>query len=456
MHIARIAAEFFNTPLLISDDAAHAIEAFLWQRIVTAESGGDYKALDKPLDRAVIDSARKPYSVSDGIALIGIDGELVNRGSYVGASSGVTSYEGIAAQIKAAQADAAVNGIMLEVNSPGGSAAGLAAVQQVINSASKPIWAIANAQAASAAYWIASSADRVGVVPDGMAGSIGTVIVMRDLTKAMEKAGVAAHIIRSGGRKYRGSGMEAIDPATIARMQQVVDAYSADFFAAVAANRGISVDAVDAMDGEMFMAAEAKKLKLVDAVATVSDFHAQMVKAIRGGSAHKVSKGKPAASAISISTKGNTMSGDLVHSAADLDAAKATAHAEGVKAGEANGIKVGATAERERISAILALDEAKGREAQAQHIALKTNASVEDAKGILAAAPKVEAENPLKPKVDLLKDAMANAANGNPDVDADASLKGSGGGDDKSPQARAAQERAAAEAQFGKPQPGIR
>lgn len=447
MHIARIAAEFFNKPLLISDDAAHAIEAFLWQRIVTAESGGDYKALDKPLERRVIESARKPYSVSDGIALIGIDGELVNRGSYVGASSGVTSYEGVVAQIKAAQADAAVNGIMLEINSPGGSAAGLAAVQQVINSASKPIWAIANAQAASAAYWIASSADRVGVVPDGMAGSIGTVIVMRDLTKAMEKAGVSAHIVRSGDRKYRGSGMEAIDPATIARMQQVVDAYSADFFAAVAANRGISVDAVAAMNGEMFMAAEAKKLKLVDAVATVSDFHAQMVKAIRGGSAHKVSKGKPAASAISISTKGNTMSGDLVHSAADLDAAKATAHAEGVKAGEANGIKAGATAERERISAILALDEAKGRETQAQHIALKTNASVEDAKGILAAAPKVEAENPLKPKEDLLKAAMANAANGNPDVEADASLKGANS--KPSEDQKIAANKAAIKAQFG-------
>lgn len=241
--------------------------------------------------------------------------------------------------------------------------------------------------------------------------------------------------------------MEAIDPATIARMQEVVDAYSADFFAAVAANRGISVDAVDAMNGEMFMAAEAKKLKLVDAVATVSDFHAQMVKAIRGGSAHKVSKGKPAASAISISTKGNTMSGDLVHSAADLDAAKATAHAEGVKAGEANGIKAGATAERERISAILALDEAKGREAQAQHIALKTNASVDDAKGILAVAPKVEAENPLKPKQDLLDAAMGKAANANPDVDADASLKGANG--KPSEDQKIAANKAAIKAQFG-------
>ena len=120
------------------------------------------------------------------------------------------------------------------------------------------------------------------------------------------------------------------------------------------------------------------------------------------------------------------MSDEKTYTAADIDAAKATARTEGIESGKAEGIKAGAEAERARIGAILGCDEAKGREAMANHIAFKTASTVDDAKGLLAAAPKAEPENPLLPKQNLLDAAMKNE----PDktVQPDASLKGSNSG----------------------------
>ena len=66
----------------------------------------------------------------------------------------------------------------------------------------------------------------------------------------------------------------------------------------------------------------------------------------------------------------------------------------------------GATAERERMAAILGCEEAQGRAEQAQHLATKTSVSVADAKGILAASPKAQARSPLD----------AAMASGGPDV----------------------------------------
>ena len=65
-----------------------------------------------------------PYPVVDGIAVIEISGVLIHRGGWIGQSSGLTSYEGIAAQLQAALADPGVRGIALDIDSFGGEVAG--------------------------------------------------------------------------------------------------------------------------------------------------------------------------------------------------------------------------------------------------------------------------------------------------------------------------------------------
>ena len=99
----------------------------------------------------------QPFAVVDGIAVIEIAGTLVHRGAWIGQSSGLTSYEGIAAQLQAALADPAIRGIALDIDSFGGEVAGafdladrIRAVRQV-----KPVQAFVADHALSAAYALA-------------------------------------------------------------------------------------------------------------------------------------------------------------------------------------------------------------------------------------------------------------------------------------------------------------
>jgi hypothetical protein len=245
--------------------------------------------------------------------------------------------------------------------------------------------------------------------------------------------GINVTVVQAGAKKTQFSQLNALSPEAQKQAEGIVGDIYNDFAAHVAAGRGMSVDAVKATEADVFAAKDAKKIGLIDAVVTQDQFHLAMVAAMRKGKPVGAPMGNSSVSAIlkpTYTLKGTTMSGEFIHTAEDLAQAKAEGIAAGREAGmqaaKTEGLKAGVTAERERITAILALEESKGREAQAQHIALKTQASVEDAQGILAASPVAVAPNPLKPSADLLADAMKAQANGNPDVGADASLSGSG------------------------------
>ena len=141
MHHAQIAQRAFNTPLMVDPAKALAFLSGLGPRITGQEinfAGLDGGTVDH---RAVTPAARgslfgsdlaqrhqqtgsQPFAFIDGIAVIEIAGTLVHRGSWIGQSSGLTSYEGIAAQLQAALADTSVRGIALDIDSFGGEVAG--------------------------------------------------------------------------------------------------------------------------------------------------------------------------------------------------------------------------------------------------------------------------------------------------------------------------------------------
>jgi ClpP class serine protease len=85
-----------------------------------------------------------PYAVENGAAILPIVGSLVNRGAWVGAYSGLVSYEGIEAQLNAALADDAVNHSVLDIDSPGGEATGMFRLGEKLRAARqrKPITAL--------------------------------------------------------------------------------------------------------------------------------------------------------------------------------------------------------------------------------------------------------------------------------------------------------------------------
>jgi ClpP class serine protease len=99
----------------------------------------------------------------DGIAIIPIEGTLVHKAYGMDAVSGMRSYIEIQQEIEDAATDPAVKGILLDVDSPGGEVAGIFELADTIHSArsAKPILSVANSNALSGAYLLASGAQRV-------------------------------------------------------------------------------------------------------------------------------------------------------------------------------------------------------------------------------------------------------------------------------------------------------
>ena len=154
---ARIAARAFNTPLLVEPSKAMAFMSGLGPRILgrqveIANEDGLEGATAPPARASIIagnlnerlrQHGDAPYPVIDGIAVIEISGVLIHRGSWIGESSGQTSYEGIAAQIEAAASDPSVRGVALEIDSFGGEVAGVFDLADRIRALrrAKPVWA---------------------------------------------------------------------------------------------------------------------------------------------------------------------------------------------------------------------------------------------------------------------------------------------------------------------------
>ena len=211
-----IAERVLGRPLLVLPAKAELIVTILGERIGVA--GGEISENDPDVLAAIgasrfVGEPGGPYDArgrrrimfrqQDGLAIIDVMGSLVNRGAWLGTSSGLTSYEGLAAQIEAAVADHTVRGIVLDIDSPGGEATGAFGFYETIRAARqrKPVVAIVNDMAASAAYGIAAQANEIVISPSSMTGSIGVVMVHMDHSKEMEKRGRKPTLIFAGDHK---------------------------------------------------------------------------------------------------------------------------------------------------------------------------------------------------------------------------------------------------------------
>ena len=146
--------------------------------------------------------------------------------------------------------------------------------------AQKPVVAVANSLAASAAYWIGCSAGEFYVTPGGEVGSIGVWQAHFDYSKALEEEGVKPTLISAGKFKVEGNPYVPLDPEAQAFMQSRVDDYYNAFIKAVAKGRGVSVaDVRDGMgEGRVLGADAALAAKMVDGIATFDDVLAKMQK----------------------------------------------------------------------------------------------------------------------------------------------------------------------------------
>jgi len=195
------------------------------------------------------------------------------------AASGLTSYGEIAAMLDAALADPQVSGILLDIDSPGGEASGSFELARRVRevAAIKPVWAVANDAAYSAAYAIAASAQRLFVTETGGVGSIGVIALHVDQSVKDAKDGYHYTAITAGAHKNDYSPHEPLSGAAKTELQGEVDRLYAIFTEHVAAMRGLDLDAVRATEAGLYFGTNAVTQGLADGVqtldATLSQFH---------------------------------------------------------------------------------------------------------------------------------------------------------------------------------------
>jgi signal peptide peptidase SppA len=219
-----------------------------------------------------------------GIAVIPIVGPLVARGDWLTTVLGATEYGAIAEALIAAADDPAVRGILLEVDSPGGEVGGLfdlvEAIRTIKQSSGKPLWAVASETALSAAYAIASAADRLTVTRTGEVGSVGVVAVHIDASGADAMAGLKWTLIHAGTRKTDGNPHEPLSPRATADIQADVDHLYDQLVALVAANRGVGADTVRATQAAIYRGEKAVKAGLADRVGAIAQAIADLEAAL--------------------------------------------------------------------------------------------------------------------------------------------------------------------------------
>ncbi len=175
------------------------------------------------------------------IAVLPFYGVAVQRTDAFGEVLGLLSLWHFTQAFRTALADDSVGGIVIDIDSPGGSVYGVMELADELyrSRARKPVFAIANSLAASGAYWIASAANEFYVTPGGEVGGIGVHDMHIDLSKGLKKAGIDTTLIAAGKFKTEGNPFEPLGVDARATMQRRVDAYYRAFVAAVAKHRAV-------------------------------------------------------------------------------------------------------------------------------------------------------------------------------------------------------------------------
>lgn len=241
-----------------------------------------------------LDNRYESFQVQDGVAIIPLQGAIAKKMNLFSQISGGASAELVKRDIEQALADPKIKGIILDVDSPGGTVDGTAEVADFIYNSrgSKPILAYSDGMIASAAYWIASACDSIHISSDtNTIGSIGVVAAHRDYSKAEERMGVKTTEITAGKYKRIASQHEPLSDEGRADIQAKLDYLYTAFVNDVARNRGTSVETVlsDMADGRVFIGKQNIENGLVDGVATLDD----LIDTITSGQAQPGRKPQP-------------------------------------------------------------------------------------------------------------------------------------------------------------------
>lgn len=400
-----LADRLLNTPLLLHPQKLDAIIAGLGGRLL----GVDGLQIDAAAltARAALpaemfttrrdERADRGYRVVDGVAVISAMGGLVHRTKLAADSSLLIGYNDLAADMEDALAKADVHAIALVMDSPGGEVSGAFELAERIYAARgrKPIVAVADGMAASAAYLAASAADEVVLSATSYVGSIGVVMRHVDFSRALANDGITVSHIFAGEHKIDGNPYQPLPDAVRAALQADIEGLYQMFVQTVAKHRGMDEQAVRDTRAGVYRGVAAVAARLADRIGTVDAVVAEL--------AARRNPAAVAAVGISLQPWETSMSHASANAAVAASAAPAGATTTTTAAAPAAPVESaasaatspadlesaraeGAAAERARVTAITSHANAAANPAITQQC-IATGLSAEQAKGFLDAAP---------------------------------------------------------------------
>jgi signal peptide peptidase SppA len=214
------------------------------------------------------------YTVINERAVLPIHGVVLKKSMGMEGSSGMTTTINIENSLIAASEDRRVKEIIMDFDTPGGTAEGLSEVTALMREIKKdkPIFAVVNDSMYSAGYWMGSAATKIyGYLTSGV-GSIGVYMMHIDQSARNEREGVKVTFIKAGKYKTMGNRHEPLSEDAQNEFQRIVDNSYSLFIEEVAANRGRTVEEIASVaEGRLYFGREALEVGLIDELKTFQD-----------------------------------------------------------------------------------------------------------------------------------------------------------------------------------------
>ncbi len=198
------------------------------------------------------------------VALIPLEGIITgNGGKYLGQST--VSAQDVARFIEEAEQSVQIQAIVLEINSPGGSAVASDEIASALKKTTKPSVAFIREIGTSGGYWVASAADYIIANRMSITGSIGVTSSYLEFSGLMDEYGIGYQRLVAGERKDVGTPFRKLTAEEHDLLQQKLDKIHGFFIEEIAANRELPVRSVRQLaTGEFYLGVEALDLGLID------------------------------------------------------------------------------------------------------------------------------------------------------------------------------------------------
>ncbi|KGK24788.1 S49 family peptidase [Pseudomonas plecoglossicida] len=289
-HYIRASGLLFNQPLLLAPDMLDlgvrwANQAMNLNIINLAPGGANlgFYDDDEAQDRANLEAERERAALeATGVQVLPVHGFLVSRGAHINACETMTSYEGLRQQLRAAIADPLVERIVLDIDTPGGSAVGAFELAADIRAMSliKPITGIVNFMAYSGGYLIGAACSELVVSQTSGVGSVGVIASHMERSKQLETAGVKVTTVYAGAHKNDLSPNEPLTDQSIRVLNDLVQESYQLFTGAVSVYRGMSIEAVRATEAGLYRGQAAIAIGFADRLQTPQDAVDDLARAV--------------------------------------------------------------------------------------------------------------------------------------------------------------------------------